>query len=244
MGGDTWVNVVHTQRPAPVKPARAASAPPWEDRGSGGRKDFGWFWINRHKETCGVSRSSFSDTPRSPKSGALALSARTARQSAPTRTSSRAASPAPLSRTSSAGSWQEVTFDASPTTSDDMTDLEDASLVSIAPRKHPRVRAVQLSRLTPQLAAAGVPASADISDLKAPSTVFTMDRVAYQEGGVALRLRKAGGAGELDDNEKASKGASSGQLASGRSSAACGMSTEPDLLWTFLAGMMLYFMSV
>lgn len=154
-----------------------------------------------------------------------------------------------LSRSQSGDSWLEVTKEAA--SSEDLSDVEDGNLVAIAPRKGPRVRPLQLSSTSgapPR--ACGSPAAPMLETMSQPSMPNGASKGVRHRAG----LDAACGSSLAGSNAKSSGGLDESSTAASRSKSliapptrsgtvVCGVNTDSDLLWTFLAGMMLYFMS-
>jgi hypothetical protein len=176
-----------------------------------------------------------------------------------------------LSRTSSGESWLEVTNNGS---SDDLTDLDDSNLVSVAPRPEPRVlRSIRVTSTGESSAFPSIGGRRTGDSDAAPAGSFSsnsgdapeipcMHRAddTSQEPAAApagIRMRTAAhkdrapeqctadhrGA-DSPESGTVSPGESEGALSMARVAALCGVAPDSDLLWTFLAGMMLYFMSM
>lgn len=186
--------------------------------------------------------------------------------SIPCRTGNASASPAqpvekgpPLSRVSSGDSWLEVTRDCS---SDDLTDLEDTNLVSVAPRPEPRVRSIRVTslrssstgpaigglRLEDSDAAPAGSRSPGSIDAPEPSSMY---RPCDAQEPVGMRMRTAATKPSRPDKCTEASGTASpsgspnqgegtvqteGALSMSRVAAVCGVSPDSDLIWTFLAG--------
>lgn len=186
-----------------------------------------------------------------------------------------------LSRVSSGESWLEITRDCADGSSDDLTDLEDTNLVSVAPRPEPRV--VRSIRITDLASSSSIPSisiggrrlddsdsapagSRSVRSADAPEPTSMQrahDACDAQEPGTApvgIRMRttatKDRPLERCTETSGAAEGSSctagqgeehrdtEGALSMARVAAVCGVAPDSDLLWTFLAGMMLYFMSV
>lgn len=178
-----------------------------------------------------------------------------------------------LSRVSSGDSWLEVTRDSADAggSSEDLTDLEDTNLVSVAPRPEPRVRSIRvrsvetcssapsIGRRNVEDSEAAPAGSLSFASSDAPEPSSMHRQCDEQQAPVGIRMRpiavkdkpteqctqgsraasSSGLPGDADINSEAE-----GTLSMARVAAACGVAPDSDLLWTFLAGMMLYFMSV
>jgi hypothetical protein len=165
-------------------------------------------------------------------------------------------------------SWQDVHGEDAGGSSEDLTDMDDTSCVSLAPRRGQRACAVHLPPLSSlSLAQAGRRASGAAPAEPPASAVMLRDGLsdeAGQPGASAsvhpvLRMRRNASASQLAGAQ--AEGGHAADAASGVGLAAaaadclpgagaggqrslCELNADTDVLWTFLAGMLLYITSM
>lgn len=146
-----------------------------------------------------------------------------------------------LSRSPSADSWLEVTREAA--SSEDLSDAEDGTLVAIAPRHEPRVRPLRLKTTSISPGGPSSPAAPTLETMSQPGSCKSKG-VRHRAAGDATGTSHTAGSPNNGCVEDPAAAPLRGTVAASRASTVvCGVNTDSDLLWTFLAGMMLYFMS-
>ena len=170
---------------------------------------------------------------------------------------------APSRASSGLGSWQDVNCDDAGGSSEDLTDMDDTSCVSLAPRRPPRLSTLPLPSLASLSlgagSAGGIGSDGDAAAPAQPPASVTMLRGSigsaagpeHECGKAALRMRRAGSASQLaawaQDGERGTYEDQAAQApaclpsaSAGTMRTMCAANAETDMLWTFLAGMLLY----